>query len=81
MLTRKVDTLNKAMEVEGKKSLREKTAMVKEMEAIRSEKDKELKARRLKGGAGSFRNREVHISLIHTRLKINIISTSAVVIN
>ncbi|KMZ57131.1 microtubule-associated proteins 70-2 [Zostera marina] len=58
MLTRKVDTLNKAMEVEGKKSLREKTAMVKEMEAIRSEKDKELKARRLKGGAGSFRNRE-----------------------
>lgn len=56
MLTRKVDTLNKAMEVEGKKSLREKTAMVKEMEAIRSEKDKELKARRLKGGSGSFHN-------------------------
>ena len=47
MLAKKVDTLNKAMEVESKKMRREMAAMEKEFAAVRLEKEQESKARRL----------------------------------
>jgi hypothetical protein len=47
MLAKKVDTLNKAMEVEAKKMRREVAAMEKEVAAIRLEKEQENKAKRL----------------------------------
>lgn len=47
MLAKKVETLTKAMEVEGKKMRREMSAMEKEVAAIRMEKDQDVKAKRL----------------------------------
>jgi len=47
MLAKKVDTLNKAMEVESKKMRREMAAMEKEFAAVRLEKEQESKAKRL----------------------------------
>lgn len=47
MLAKKVETLTKAMEVEGKKMRREMAAMEKEVAAIRMEKDQDIKAKRL----------------------------------
>lgn len=47
MLARKVDTLNKAMEVEAKKMRREVAAMEKEVAAIRVGKETDPRTRRL----------------------------------
>lgn len=47
MLARKVDTLNKAMEVEAKKMRREVAAMEKEVAAIRVGKEADQRMRRL----------------------------------
>lgn len=47
MLARKVDTLNKAMEVEAKKMRREVAAMEKEVAAMRVEKEQDNRAKRL----------------------------------
>jgi hypothetical protein len=52
MLAKKVDTLNKAMEVEAKKMRREVAAMEKEVAAIRLEKERENKAKRLGNSKG-----------------------------
>jgi len=46
-LTKKVDTLNKAMEVEAKKVRREVAAMEKEVAAMRANKEQEIRAKRL----------------------------------
>lgn len=56
MLSRKNDTLNKAMEVETKKLRREKAALEKEVAALQVDKQHELKARRLKGVANNPQN-------------------------
>lgn len=56
MLSRKIDTLTKAMEVETKKLRREKAAVEKEVASIRAEKEHELKARRLKGIINNIHN-------------------------
>lgn len=42
MLAKKVDTLNKAMEVESKKMRREMAAMEKEVNALRGSKENDL---------------------------------------
>lgn len=47
MLAKKVDLLNKAMEVEAKKMRREVAAMEKEVSAIRSGGEHDQRARRL----------------------------------
>jgi hypothetical protein len=52
MLAKKVDTLNKAMEVEAKKMRREIAAMEKEFAAVRLEKEQESKAKRLGNSKG-----------------------------
>lgn len=49
MLSRKIDTLTKAMEVETKKLRREKAALEKEVATLQIDKQQEQKARRLKG--------------------------------
>ncbi len=46
MLSKKVDTLTKAMEVEAKKMRREVTAVEKEVVILRAEKEQERRARR-----------------------------------
>jgi hypothetical protein len=46
MLAKKVDTLTKAMESEGKKRRMEVAAMEKEMAALRLEKEQDNKAKR-----------------------------------
>lgn len=46
MLAKKVDTLNKAMEVEAKKMRREVAAMEKEVSAMRVTKEPDQRARR-----------------------------------
>jgi len=46
MLSKKVDTLTKAMEVEAKKMRREVTALEKEITVLRAEKEQERRARR-----------------------------------
>lgn len=46
MLSKKVDTLTKAMEVEAKKMRREVSAMEKEVAAMRVDKEHEHRARR-----------------------------------
>jgi hypothetical protein len=46
MLSKKVDTLTKAMEVEAKKMRREYAAMEKEIVTLRAEKEQERRARR-----------------------------------
>lgn len=48
MLSRKVETLTKAMEIEAKKTQREKVAMTREIASIRAERDQEQKNRRFK---------------------------------
>lgn len=50
MLSKKVDTLTKAMEVEAKKMRREVAAMEKELAALRVEREQESRARRLSKG-------------------------------
>jgi hypothetical protein len=57
MLSRKVDTLTKAMEVEAKKMRREVSAMEKEVAAMRVDKEQEHRARRT-----SMSNDRVHKS-------------------
>lgn len=47
MLAKKVDTLNKAMEVEAKKMRREVAAMEKEVSAMRNGSEHDQRARRL----------------------------------
>lgn len=47
MLSKKVDTLGKAMEVEAKKMRREVTVMEKEVASMRVDKDQERRMRRL----------------------------------
>jgi len=47
MLSKKVETLNKAMEVEAKRMRREVAAMEKEVAAMRINKDSEQRARRM----------------------------------
>lgn len=47
MLAKKVDTLNKAMEVEGKKMRREVAAMEKEVSAMRNSIEHDQRTRRL----------------------------------
>jgi len=49
MLSKKIDTLAKAMEVETKKLRREKAAIEKEVASLRVEKEQDQKARRFKG--------------------------------
>ncbi|KAL0404811.1 UNVERIFIED_CONTAM: hypothetical protein Sradi_2121900 [Sesamum radiatum] len=46
MLAKKVETLNKAMEVEAKKMRREVAAMEKEVAAMRNGKDQDQRSRR-----------------------------------
>lgn len=46
MLAKKVDTLNKAMEIEGKKMRREVAAMQKEVAAMRVSKEHDHRTRR-----------------------------------
>jgi hypothetical protein len=46
MLSKKVDTLTKAMEVEAKKMRREVTGLEKEITVLRAEKEQERRARR-----------------------------------
>jgi hypothetical protein len=46
MLSKKVDTLTKAMEVEAKKMRREVTAVEKEVVILRAEKEQERRVRR-----------------------------------
>lgn len=52
MLAKKVDTLNKAMEVEAKKMRREVAAMEKEVAAMRVDKEQEIRTRRLGNSKG-----------------------------
>jgi hypothetical protein len=52
MLSKKVDTLTKAMEVEAKKMRREFQAMEKEVGTLRIEKEQDRRARRLSSGKG-----------------------------
>lgn len=47
MLTKKVDTLNKAMEVEAKKKRREVAAMEREVAAVRNGNEHDQRTRRL----------------------------------
>ena len=47
MLSKKVETLNKAMEVEAKRMRREVAAMEKEVAAMRITKENEQRARRM----------------------------------
>ena len=47
MLSKKVDTLSKAMEVEAKKMRREFTVMEKEVAAMKVDKDQDRRNRRL----------------------------------
>ncbi|KAJ3669574.1 hypothetical protein LUZ60_011524 [Juncus effusus] len=49
ILSRKIDTLTKAMEVETRKLRREKGALEKELVSLRTEKEQEIKSRRFKG--------------------------------
>ena len=56
MLSRKIDTLTRAMEVEAKKLRREKAAVEKEVATMRVEKEHEQKARRLKGMVNMLHN-------------------------
>ncbi|XP_073008900.1 microtubule-associated protein 70-1-like [Typha latifolia] len=56
ILSRKIDTLTNAMEVERKKLRREKVALEKEVVAMRVEKEQDLKARRLKGMVNNLQN-------------------------
>ncbi|XP_058076536.1 microtubule-associated protein 70-2-like isoform X2 [Magnolia sinica] len=56
MLSKKVDTLTKALEVEAKKSRREKAAMEKEVASLRIDKEHEQKARRLPSSKGLINN-------------------------
>lgn len=59
MLARKVDTLNKAMEVEAKKMRREIATMEKEVAALRVDKEHELRTRRLTTSKGSLNSSQV----------------------
>lgn len=54
MLSRKIDTITKAMEVETKKLRREKAALEKEIAALKIENQNELKVRRSKGNGQQF---------------------------
>lgn len=56
MLSKKVDTLTKAMEVEAKKVRREKAAMEKEVASLRVEKEHDQKAKRLSNSKGLANN-------------------------
>eukprot|EP00249_Psilotum_nudum_P013509 c24371_g1_i1 orf=317-2188(+) len=56
MLAKKVDTLTKAMEVEAKKMRREVAAMEKEVVAMRTNKEQEIRAKRLGGVKCSVNN-------------------------
>lgn len=47
MLAKKVDTLNKAMEIEAKKMRREVAAMGKEVSAMRVSKERDMRGRRV----------------------------------
>lgn len=51
MLSKKVDTLTKALEVEGKKMRREVAAMEKEVASMRVDKEHENRAKRFGGGS------------------------------
>ena len=53
MLAKKVDTLNKAMEVEAKKMRREVAAKEKEVAAIRVSKDHDQRMRRISTPRGA----------------------------
>ena len=59
MLAKKVDTLNKAMEVEAKKMRREIAVMEKEVAALRIDKEHELRSRRLSTSKGSLNSSQV----------------------
>ncbi|KAL6008983.1 hypothetical protein ACLOJK_022210 [Asimina triloba] len=52
MLSKKVETLSKAMEVEAKKTRRERAAMEKEVASLRIDKEHEQKMRRLPSSKG-----------------------------
>lgn len=54
MLSRKIDTITKAMEVETKKLRREKAALEKEIATLKIENQNELKVRRSKGNGQQF---------------------------
>lgn len=56
MLSKKIDTLAKAMEVETKKLRREKAAIEKEVVSLRTEKEQDQKARRSKGVVNNLHN-------------------------
>lgn len=59
MLAKKVDTLNKAMEVEAKKMRREIVVMEKEVAALRIDKEHELRTRRRSTSKGSLNSSQV----------------------
>lgn len=54
MLVKKVDTLNRAMEVEAKRMRREVTAMEKEVAAMRISKDHDGRTRRSSAPRGAL---------------------------
>lgn len=59
MLSKKVDTLTKAMEVEAKKVRREKAAMEKEVASLRVEKEHEQKPKCFNSSKGLATNLHV----------------------
>lgn len=60
MLSKKVETLNKAMEVEAKKMRREVAAMEKEVAAIRMNKENEQRNRRMSIARGVVNGSQPH---------------------
>jgi len=59
MLAKKVDTLNKAMEVEARKMRREVASMEKEVAAMRINKDHDHRARRASAPRGAVNSQTI----------------------
>lgn len=59
MLAKKVDTLNKAMEIEAKKMRREVAAMEKEVATMRVGKDHDQRLRRLGAPRGAVNSSHI----------------------
>lgn len=59
MLAKKVDTLNKAMEVEARKMRREVASMEKEVAAMRISKEHDHRARRASAPRGTVNSRTI----------------------
>ena len=62
MLTKKVETLNKSMEVEARKVRRDVAAMEKEVAAMRVSKEQDRRTRRLSAPRGAVNGVHSHSS-------------------